>query len=200
VSTTTTAKLTKLTAAAQDYDAAVDTVSRIESRSALNVLLGDCLSDGATVSQIVDALRSAIEDEIPVPDFSVVEEAPYEAPAVSVTVSHEATRHLSYPGESFAVVAGVGVIEVSRADVYSNEGSYIDGGRSTWTITGCFWDNHDVQTVVKAQVEQQGLTGVEFDSELGQFFAYAEDRATAEQVARLAVQAEVDLLTADEAL
>jgi hypothetical protein len=115
------------------------------------------------------------------------EETTYTAP--EVTISRAAAT--APGGEAFAIVASVGGIEVSRADVYGDE--------EKLTIRGGFSDNYAVEHRVRDQIGSFGLN-VAFDSEHGQFCAYAVTTSTAEHIARLAVEADVAMLIADEAL
>jgi hypothetical protein len=64
-----------------------------------------------------------------------------------------------------------GDLEVTRVHCHGRDDGY--------TITGCFDDNYAVQSKVR-----EGQDDVTFDSEHGQFFAYAPNYEVAERLAR----------------
>lgn len=81
--------------------------------------------------------------------------------------------------------------EVARASIYERDRS---DGSSRYTITGSFADNYAVERKARAAVGgSEAPEGVEFDSESGQFFAYARNVVVAEQLATIVVRAAVEV-------
>ena len=78
---------------------------------------------------------------------------------------------------------------VARASIYERDAA--PDGTSRFTITGGFADNYAVESKVRNYAAE--LSGVSFDSESGQFFAYTKDVVAAERLATAVVRAAVEV-------